>query len=605
MHQDSTKESLERMRHSTAHLLAAALFKLYPGIKFGVGPVIENGFYYDVESPTPIGIDDFKRIETEMAVLAKQDLQFIREEMSLDKARELFTQLKQDYKIELLHDIEQYGSTHVDDQEELITRSEGNEILVSVYRTGDFVDLCRGPHVASTKEIGVYKLQKVAGCYWRGKETNSQLTRIYGLAFETKKELSEYLAFLEEAAKRDHRKLGRELELFTIIDEIGPGLPLFYPKGAVLRRLVEQLITDEQEKRGYVPIWVPHITKGELYEISGHLAKYDAMYPPMVVDEENYYIKPMSCPHFMMLYKSLPHSYRDLPLRYTSTTTVYRHEKSGELAGLTRVRTITQDDCHVYCTEDQIEQEIALMLDMIQEVYRIFGFTDYMVSISVRDPKDKEKYIGSDSYWDTAEKALKKAVSTRNMKSEVCEGEAAFYGPKLDFIFKDAIGRSWQLSTIQLDYNLPGRFECEYSDSDGTKKRPIVIHRAILGSTERFLGIVIEHFAGRFPLWLSPVQVAIIPVGLAHQESAAALSMKLKEYGIRCEIDMSNETVGKKIRSAEKMKTPFMIVIGDKEKDLAILSVRTHGDKDTKEYSLQEFIDKIVRNVSRKSLDLQ
>ncbi len=353
-----------------------------------------------------------------------------------------------------------------------------------------------------------------------------------------------------------------------------------------------------------MPIWIPHITKDQLYKTSGHLDKYDAMYPPMHLEEADYYLKPMNCPHFMKLYNTLPHSYRDLPVRYTCTTTNYRYEKSGELSGLTRVRALTQDDCHVFCAKDQIEAEISLMLDMIQEIYRIFNFKEYTVSISVRDSKNKEKYIGSEEYWNTAEDALKKVVGERQLNAVVCEDEAAFYGPKLDFIFKDALGRSWQLSTIQLDHNLPERFECEYNDSDGTKKRPVVIHRAILGSTERFLGIVIEHFAGRFPLWLSPVQVAILPIGLSHQNSSLELARRLRdEVGVRCEVDMSNETVGKKIRSAEKMKTPYIVVLGDKETDLANLSVRVGGTQETSMVAFEDFCAKLRENIAKRVID--
>lgn len=597
---DQHQQQIETMRHSTAHLLAAALLKLYPGAKLGVGPVVENGFYYDIDSQTPISVTDFAAIEKEMERIKKQNLPFVREELIIADARELMKDLKQDYKVQLLDDLERHGTTRINEQDTIGASGDGSDLVISIYRTGDFIDLCRGPHVASTQDIGAFKLKSVAGAYWRGDEHNPQLTRIYGYAFETKSELDSHLTMLEEAEKRDHRKLGRELELFTILDEVGSGLPLFYPKGALLRRLVENLISEEQEKRGYVPIWIPHITKGHLYEISGHLEKYDAMYPPMVVDDEDYYLKPMSCPHFMMLYKSLPHSYRDLPLRYTATTTVYRHEKSGELSGLTRVRTITQDDCHVYCTAEQIEDEIALMLDMIQEVYRIFGFKDYSVSISIRDLNNKEKYIGNDTYWETAELALQKAVAERNIPSIVCEGEAAFYGPKLDFIFKDALGRPWQLSTIQLDYNLPERFECEYMDSDGSKKRPIVIHRAILGSTERFLGIMIEHFAGRFPLWLAPVQVVVIPVGRAHQDACNTLVSRMRDMGMRCETDLSSETVGKKIRNAEKMKIPYIVVIGDKELNLTTLSIRKGGSKDLQTIETDAYIHALMEEIQKK-----
>ncbi len=600
----SEKEAspIETMRHSAAHLLAAALQRLYPGTQFGVGPVVENGFYYDVLTSTPISTDDFGKIEKEMERIKKENLSFEREELPLGRAKEIMASLGQGFKVQLLEDIEKHGTTRIGEEESAVS-GMGENAIVSLYRTGDFVDLCRGPHVSSTRDIGVFKLKSVAGAYWRGDEKNPMLTRIYGYAFQTKDELAAHLTLLEEAEKRDHRKLGRELELFTIIDEIGPGLPLFYPKGALLRRLVENLVIEMQEKRGYVPIWIPHITKEPLYRISGHLDKYDAMYPPMVLDEDRYYLKPMNCPHFMMLYNTLPHSYRDLPVRYTCTTTNYRYEKSGELSGLTRVRALTQDDCHVFCAPDQIEGEIALMLDMIKDVYAVFGLTDFRVTVSVHDPQNREKYIGTDEYWETAEAALKRVVAEKGMPVEVAVGEAAFYGPKLDFMFKDAIGREWQLSTIQLDYNLPQRFSCEYAAADGTKQRPIVIHRAILGSTERFLGIIIEHFAGAFPFWLSPVQAAIVPVGLSHLESSRKLALRLQENGIRVEVDESNETVGYKIRKAEKSKVPYMIVIGDKESDLQTIALRARGSKEIKDVKLEEciahFLDELHQTLKR------
>ena len=553
---------LENIRHSLAHLLAAAVLKKYPKARLGIGPVIDNGFYYDFLLADPLTPEDLKDFEKEMRKMIGGKLPFSGEEVTAAAATKRMKGQK--FKLELIKDF-----------------AKENQKL-TIYKTGDvFEDLCRGGHVANTSEIPAdgFKLDKIAGAYWKGSEKNPQLQRVYGLAFSSKQELENFLKMREEAQKRDHRKLGKELELFEIVDEVGPGLPLFYPKGAILRRLVENYITELQESRGYQPIWIPHITKGELYKISGHLDKYDAMYPPMKLkDEADYYIKPMNCPHFMMLYKSLPHSYKEFPIRWTSTTTNYRYEKSGELSGLTRVRSLTQDDCHVFARPDQIESEINLMLDMIEEVYKKFGFNDFWVRISTRDPKDKQKYIGDEKVWQESEEALARLIKNRGWKHEIGEGEAAFYGPKLDFIFKDVIGRDWQLSTIQLDMNLPERFKLEYTDADSSKKAPVVIHRAILGSTERFLGILIEHFGGAFPAWLAPVQVKIIPISEKHLGYAEKIKKDLA--GFRIEVDADNESLGKKIRNAEKEKVPFLAVVGDKEMESGQISLREHGGKD-------------------------
>ncbi|MEK7640678.1 MAG: threonine--tRNA ligase [Patescibacteria group bacterium] len=565
---------IENIRHSLAHLLAAAVLKKYPKAKLGIGPVIENGFYYDFDLPEPLTPEDLKDFEKEMRKMIGGKLAFSGEEVTAAVANKRMKGQK--FKLELIKDFSK------EDQK------------LTIYKTGDvFEDLCRGGHVADTSEIPAdgFKLDSIAGAYWKGSEKNPQLQRVYGLAFGSKQELDSFLKMREEAQKRDHRKLGKELQLFELVDEVGPGLPLFYPKGAILRRIVENYITELQESRGYQPIWIPHITKGELYKISGHLDKYDAMYPPMKLrDEADYYIKPMNCPHFMMLYKSQQHSYKELPVRWTCTTTNYRHEKSGELSGLTRVRSLTQDDCHVFARPDQIEPEINLMLDMIEEVYKKFGFNDFWVRISTRDPNPpaggKEKYIGDEKVWQESEDALTRLIQKRGWKHEIGVGEAAFYGPKLDFIFKDVIGRDWQLSTIQLDMNLPKRFELEYTDTDGSKKAPVVIHRAILGSTERFLGILIEHYGGAFPAWLAPVQVKIIPISEKHMAYAEKIKKEL--VGCRVEIASENETLGKKIRSAEKEKVPFLAVVGDKEMESGEVSLREHGGKDHGSVSIEK-----------------
>ncbi len=574
--------SLEEIRHSLAHLLAAAVLKKYPKTKLGIGPVIENGFYYDFLFEKPISEADLKDFEKEMRRLANARLDFKGEKLTPVKAKKMFR--GQPFK------------------QELIKEFSKEKKALTAYHTGDvFTDLCRGGHVKNTKEINPesFKLTHLAGAYWKGSEKNPMLTRIYGLAFNTKQELENYQKMMEEAKKRDHRKLGKELKLFTIIDEVGPGLPLFYPKGAILRRLVEEYIIRLQEKRGYVPIWIPHITKGELYKISGHLDKYDAMYPPMhLEDEADYYLKPMNCPHFMMLYKSEPHSYRELPLRYTSTTTVYRHEKSGELSGLTRVRSLTQDDCHVFTAPEQIEGEINLMLDMIEEVYEKFGFKDFWVRISTHDPENKEKYIGDKKIWKSAEDSLMKLIAKRNWKHEIGVGEAAFYGPKLDFIAKDVIGREWQLSTIQLDMNLPKRFELEYIDADGSKKQPVVIHRAILGSTERFLAILIEHYGGAFPAWLAPVQAKILAVSDKQQDYAEKVFKELKKSGIRAELAPANETLGKRIREAQMEKIPYILVVGADEESENTVSVRQRESGDMGKMMTAKFVEMINKEAA-------
>jgi len=579
------EERLSNIRHSLSHLLATVVREKDPGVKLAIGPVIENGFYYDFEfskdadlrgmnaEERGISEKDLPRLQKRMKELVRQGLSFVSKEVSVDEARKLF--VNQPYKLELIEEFAQ------------------EDRKLTVYETGNFVDLCKGGHVENTKEIDTdaFKITHIAGAYWRGDEKNKMLTRIYGLAFENKDALDTYLKNQEEAKKRDHRKLGKDLEIFTIIDDIGPGLPLFYPNGAILRRLVERYIEEEQEKRGYQPIWIPHITKGKLYETSGHLDKYDAMYPPMNIDENDYYLKPMNCPHFMMLYKTQQHSYRDLPLRYTSTTTNYRYEKSGELSGLTRVRALTQDDCHVFCEPPQIEDEIKLMLEMIGQVYKKFGLNDFWVRVSLRDSKNKEKYLGSDEVWEKAENALKNVVKATGWKYEEEEGEAAFYGPKLDFVFKDVLGRDWQLSTIQLDFNQPERFELEYIDSEGKQARPVVIHRAILGSTERFLGIMIEHYGGAFPVWLSPVQALILPISEKFGAYGEEVRRALVSAGFRIELDSRNESLGKKIRDGKIKKTPYLLVVGGKEESTKTITVESRDGESVGTLKIQEFID--------------
>ncbi len=584
--ESKTSNGASNIRHSLAHLLAIAVLEKDPGAKLGIGPVIDNGFYYDFEfsngyTPTP---EDLKGFEKAMRKMVNKGLPFEGRDVSIDDAKKIFA--GQPYKLDLIKEFEGEGKN------------------LTIYKTGEFEDLCKGGHVANTKEIpaDAFTITHTAGAYWRGDEKNTMLTRIYGLAFESGADLDAYKAQIEEAKKRDHRKLGKELGLFTIIDEVGAGLPLFYPKGALLRKTIEDFISEQQKKRGYQDIWIPHITKGTLYEISGHLDKYDAMYTPMKIDEHDYYVKPMNCPHFMMLYKTLQHSYKELPVRYTCTTTNYRYEKSGELSGLTRVRSLTQDDCHVFARPDQIENEIDLMLDMIKEVYAGFGLSDFYVRISLRDSNNKEKYIGNDDVWNTAENALRTIVKKTGWRYEEAEDEAAFYGPKLDFMFKDAIGRQWQLSTIQLDFNLPERFELEYINESNEKIRPVVIHRAILGSTERFMGVMIEHFAGAFPLWLSPVQVKILPISEKFADYAKKVFKEISNAGIRVEMDDSAESLGKRIRTAKIEKVPIILVLGEKESEAGTVTVEMRGKDKGETHSLADFIKYTLEDIKKKSI---
>lgn len=590
MNTDSEKSdgasNLHNIRHSLAHLLAIAVLEKDPKAKLAIGPVIDNGFYYDFKFsedfvPTP---KDLKDIEKSMRKKTQREVPFEGREVSVEEAKKQFAD--QPFKLELIEEFAKEGKT------------------LTLYKTGDFTDLCRGGHVHNTKEIpgDAFSITHTAGAYWRGSEKNPMLTRIYGLAFETKEALDAYILQQEEAKKRDHRKLGKELELFTIIDEIGAGLPLFYPKGALLRKTIEDFVGKLQKARGYKDIWIPHITKGTLYEISGHLDKYDAMYSPMKIDDVDYYLKPMNCPHFMMLYKTLQHSYRDLPVRYTCTTTNYRYEKSGELSGLTRVRSLTQDDCHVFARPDQIEQEIDLMLDTIKEVYSAFGLKDFYVRISLRDSKNRSKYIGSDEVWDMSENALRKIVKKTGWKYEEAENEAAFYGPKLDFMFKDAIGRQWQLSTIQLDWNLPQRFELDYINDSNDKVRPVVIHRAVLGSTERFMGIMIEHYGGAFPLWLSPVQVKVLPVSEKHAEYAQKVYEELTKNNIRAELDAGNESLGKRIRTAKMEKVPYLLVLGDKEVEAGTVTAERRDGTHLDALPTADFVERAQKEIDSKEI---
>jgi len=566
-------EGKETMWHSSAHILAEALEVLYPGIKLGIGPPIENGFYYDVDAgDTVITEGDLVTIEKKMTELARQKNAFSRKEISKSEAVAHYQQKGDEYKLDLLDGLED-GS-------------------ITFYSQGNFTDLCRGPHIPNTSFIKAIKLLSVAGAYWRGNEKNKQLTRIYGITFPKAKELTEHLELLEEAKKRDHRKLGKEMELFTFSQKVGQGLPLWLPKGAQLRERLENFMKKAQLEAGYLPVITPHIGSKELYVTSGHYEKYGAdSFQPIKTPNENeeFLLKPMNCPHHCEIYKSKPRSYKDLPVRYAEFGTVYRYEQSGELHGLTRVRGFTQDDAHLFCRPEQVEEEFKKVIDLVLYVFKALKFEEFTAQISLRDKEDKTKYIGSDENWEKAESAIINAVKGKGLKTVIEYGEAAFYGPKLDFMVKDALGRKWQLGTIQVDYNLPERFELEYIGSDDQRHRPVMIHRAPFGSLERFVAVLIEHCGGNFPLWLTPDQVAILPLSEKYNENCKEVLNLLNKYDIRGFVDDRNEKVGKKIRDAEVSKVPYMLIIGEKEIENGTLSVRKHGEGDIGVMNIEEF----------------
>ena len=572
-------EKLSKLNHSCAHLLAQAVKHLYPEAKFWVGPVIEDGFYYDIDlGDKTLTNEDLPQIEKEMKKIAKDGKRIIREEITKDEALEKF---KDDpYKIDL------------------ISRMDEENTVISMYTQGDFTDLCRGPHVESTKLLKNFKLLKVSGAYWKGDANNKVLQRIYGVCFETPEELEEHLKSLEEAKKRDHKKLGKELELF-MISEYGPGFPFFLPKGMILRKILENFWYEEHTKEGYVFIKTPIMLSKELWEVSGHWANYrENMYTSMIDDNE-FAIKPMNCPGGMLVYKNSLHSYKDLPIRCGELGQVHRHEASGALNGLFRVRTFTQDDAHIFMREDQIESEIIRLIAFIDRIYKIFGLT-YEIELSTR-PKDK--FIGTIESWNKSEAILEKACHEAGHDCKINPGDGAFYGPKLDFHIKDSLGRVWQCGTIQLDANLPERFDLSYVDADGTKKRPIMLHRVIFGSIERFIGILIEHFAGAFPLWLAPVQMNVIPVNNEyHLEYAKEVFAKLNEAGFRAELDERNEKLSYKMRESQTKKIPFTLVLGDKEKDSKTITYRIHGSNESITMNLDEFISKVKENVKNKTI---
>ncbi len=562
--------------HSSAHVMAEAIEAVFPGTKFGIGPPIENGFYYDIDmGDHSLTADDLKSLEEKMAELFKRDVPFERKEVSWDEAYAYFTKKGDPYKLELLEDF------------------KGQQI--SMYHQGNFTDLCYGPHIPSTGKLKFVKLLSIAGAYWRGSEKNKMLQRIYGITFPTKQELDDYLFRIEEAKRRDHRKLGVELELFMISPNVGSGLPIWLPKGTIVRRKLEEFIKSELVKRGYTEVITPHIGNLNLYRTSGHYPYYaESQYAPMKVEEEEYVLKPMNCPHHHQIYSSKPRSYRDLPVRLAEFGTVYRYEQSGELTGLTRVRGFTQDDAHIYCTHDQLKSELINAIELTQLVFTTFGMP-VKTRLSFRDPNNPAKYAGAPEMWDQAEREIREVADEMKLDYFIGTGEAAFYGPKFDFIVKDALGRQWQLGTVQVDYVMPERFGLEYIGSDGNKHRPVIIHRAPFGSMERFMSILIEHYAGDFPLWLAPVQAVVLPITDAQNEFARSVVSRLTAAGIRVEADTRNEKIGYKIREHEVKKIPYMLVVGEKEKGADAVSVRRHKQGDLGAMGVAQIIEKILQ----------
>lgn len=569
--------------HSSSHLMAQALEELYPGIKFGIGPAIETGFYYDVDlGERTLTEADLKTIENKMIELARSKEHFVRQDVSKAEAVKKYTEKGDEYKCELIRDLE--------------------DGTITFYTNGSFTDLCRGPHLMDTSVIKAVKLTSIAGAYWRGNEKNKMLTRIYGVTFPKKSMLDEYLKLMEEAKKRDHRKLGKELELFAFSPRVGAGLPLWLPRGAELRGRLENFLKKVQKSYGYLPVITPHIGQKELYVTSGHYAKYgaDSFQPIHTPQEgEEFLLKPMNCPHHCEIYRTKPRSYRDLPLRFAEFGTVYRYEQSGELHGLTRVRGFTQDDAHLFVRPDQLKEEFCKVIDIVLYIFKTLKFDSYTAQVSLRDPNNREKYIGTDENWEKAESAIIEAAKEKGLKTVVEYGEAAFYGPKLDFMVKDAIGRSWQLGTIQVDYNLPERFDLEYTGADDKKYRPIMIHRAPFGSMERFVAVLLEHTGGKFPLWLAPDQVAILPVSEKYNEYAKKVGDLLNNYDIRALIDDRNETIGKKIRENELKRLPYQLIVGEKELESESVSVRKQGGEDLGAMKVQDFITYLTAEIKK------
>lgn len=589
------ENKIELCRHSLAHVMASAVLKFYPKAKFGVGPNIENGFYYDIDLGSSITEENLGKIESEMKKIISENIKFERDEMKLKDAIKLFTKLKQDYKVELLKDLDKKGTTKITEDENF-----GTVDKVSIYKTGEFVDLCRGPHVDNTKELKdcAYKLTKLAGAYWRGDEKNKMLTRIYGIAFESSKELDEYLKLLEEAEKRDHRKIGKELDLYSFHEE-APGMPFFHAKGTIIWNKLVEFLTEKMYERNYEINKTPIILNKALWLQSGHWDHYKNNMYFTKIDEADYAVKPMNCPGNMLIYKAHQYSYRDLPLRAGEFGICHRHELSGVLSGLFRVRFFTQDDAHVFCTKEQMKDEIKDLINLADEVYSTFGFS-YHMELSTKP----EKAMGDPELWKLAEDTLKDVLDSMGKQYKLNPGDGAFYGPKIDFHLTDAIGRPWQCGTIQLDFQMPEKFNLTYEGPNNQKLQPVMIHRAILGSVERFLGVLVEHFAGAFPLWLSPVQVKIISVGESHISHCEELAKEFKKFGIRVEIDKTSETVGNKIRKSSHEKVPYVLVIGDKEISSPKLSVRVRGEKDLVEIQKEKFVKQVLEKIENKDLNL-
>jgi threonyl-tRNA synthetase len=578
-------EGKSTMWHSSAHLMAETIEHLYPGAKFGIGPDIEHGFYYDIDlGDRTLSENDFRKIEDQMLAFAREGQRFIRKEVPKAEAIRYFSDKGDEYKLELISELE-----------------DGQ---ITFYESGHFVDLCRGPHLPDTTPIKAIKLLSIAGAYWRGDEKRKQLTRLYGITFPKKKELDDFLVMLEEAKKRDHRKIGRELELFTFSQKVGQGLPLWLPKGAMVRERLENYLKKVQKEAGYQPVITPHIGNVALYKTSGHYEKYGAdSFKPIStpIEGEEFFLKPMNCPHHCEIFKSKPVSYKDLPLRLAEFGTVYRYEQSGELHGLTRVRGFTQDDAHIFCTPEQVKDEFKSVMKIVMKIFKALDFTDFIVQISLRDKVDRAKYIGSDENWEKAEKAIIEVAQETGIDTIVEYGEAAFYGPKMDFLVKDALGRKWQLGTIQVDYNLPERFELEYTGSDNEKHRPVMIHRAPFGSMERFVAVLIEHTSGKFPLWLAPEQAIILPISEKYQKYAEKVFQFMNNAEIRAQIDDRSEKMGRKIRDAELKRIPFMLIVGEKEENTGTVSVRKQGEGDLGTFELDQFSG-LINDELKKSL---
>lgn len=581
---------VQRMRHSAAHIMAEAVQELFPDAKFAIGPAIEDGFYYDFDLPRWLTPEDLPEIEGRMARIVAGSHPFLRDRWSREKALEYFGARGQIYKVELIENLP--------DEE------------VGIYQQHDFLDLCRGPHVEHTGQVGPFKLMKIAGAYWRGDEKRAMLQRIYGTAWFSQEELDQYLWRLEEAARRDHRKLGRELKLFVMSENLPGGVPMFLPNGEMLRHQMEMYVRETQERYSYQHVWTSHLGRVRLYKTSKHWYNYrENMFPLMMGDQEQaeddaYILKPMNCPHHIALFKAQTHSYRELPVRYAEFATLYRYEKAGTLTGLARVRSVTQDDAHVFLRPDQIQEEFNRAIDLTLEVFKTYGLTDYWISLSLRDPQKKEEYAGSDEIWERAEGALREAVENKGITCTEMPGEAAFYGPKTDFMVKDALGRDWQCATVQLDFVQPENFDLEYIGEDGQVHRPVMIHRAVTGSTERFMAMLIEHFAGAFPVWLAPVQAMVIPIADRHSEYAQSVLAELKAAGIRAEVDLRGERMNAKVRDAQMQKIPYMLVVGDKEAAAGAVAVRLRTNENLGARPLAEFIEHASTKIKSKSLDI-